>query len=212
TIQFKYSFASEEYPEYVDSPYNDVFAVFVTGPNPAGGNYLNRNFAKTPINQNVCVSSINQDDSRELYYSNNISGATSIIYDGITECMTANISVIPGQLYTITFAIADAADCYFDSGVFIASSDSEIHDLPNVPNTDIICFPNPVTSEVRWLAGTGVIIDEVVLYDERGRLIVNVQDPENTRSLDMTEFGHGVYMLRIRTRSQNFTFKLVKID
>jgi hypothetical protein len=211
-IQFRYSFASEEYPEYVDSPYNDVFAIFVSGQNPAGGNYLNRNFAKTPINQNVCVSSVNKSDSRELYYDNAMSGATSIIFDGLTEYLTASISVFAGQPYTITFVIADAADCYFDSGVFIAAFDSELRDLPNFPNTELICFPNPVTSEVRWLSAAGVVIDEVALYDERGRLIVNVQDVANTRSIDMTTFSTGIYMLRIRTRQKNFTFKVVKTD
>ena len=49
TLQFNYVFASEEYPQFVCSPYNDVFGFFITGPNPAGGSYNSNNLAVLPI-------------------------------------------------------------------------------------------------------------------------------------------------------------------
>lgn len=48
TISFNYIFASEEYPEYVCSEFNDVFGFFLSGPNPGGGNYTNFNVARVP--------------------------------------------------------------------------------------------------------------------------------------------------------------------
>lgn len=52
TISFNYIFASEEYPEYVCSDFNDVFGFFLTGPNPAGGNFTNFNVARVPTSLN----------------------------------------------------------------------------------------------------------------------------------------------------------------
>ncbi|NLA25508.1 MAG: hypothetical protein GX879_11140, partial [Bacteroidales bacterium] len=47
-LEFQYVFGSEEYPEFVNSDYNDVFAFFLSGPNPNGGNYNNTNVALIP--------------------------------------------------------------------------------------------------------------------------------------------------------------------
>ncbi|HQI71299.1 MAG TPA: choice-of-anchor L domain-containing protein, partial [Bacteroidales bacterium] len=60
SVKFKYVFGSEEYPHSICSQYNDVFAFFITGPNPAGGNYTNHNIALIPgTNLLVSVNSVN---------------------------------------------------------------------------------------------------------------------------------------------------------
>ena len=121
TVSFQYVFGSEEYPEFAGSFYNDAFAFFVTGPNPAGGNYNNQNIARLPItNQPVSINTVNHFTNAQ-YYINNAGGAT-IQYDGFTTVLTANLNVVPCQQYTITIAIADGGDCTYDSGVFLKSS------------------------------------------------------------------------------------------
>ena len=123
SISFNYVFASEEYEEYYCSNYNDVFAFFVSGPNPGGGSFVNENIAIVPSSGDVV--SINNvgpgicagiDNSGE--YNNNFGGAT-IEYDGFLNVFSASINLVPCQEYHIKLAIADAGDRILDSGVFI---------------------------------------------------------------------------------------------
>jgi len=49
TLNFRYVFGSEEYPDYVGSQFNDAFAFFVNGPQPNGlGQYVDYNIALIP--------------------------------------------------------------------------------------------------------------------------------------------------------------------
>ena len=60
TILFDFAFGSEEYPEYVNTGFNDVFAIYVSGPDPSGGNYVNKNLALIPNTSTVVsINSIN---------------------------------------------------------------------------------------------------------------------------------------------------------
>jgi len=58
-LEFNYIFASEEYPQYVCSNYNDIFAFFISGKNPEGGDYDHENIALVPgTNMAVAINSI----------------------------------------------------------------------------------------------------------------------------------------------------------
>jgi len=132
TIRFFYVFASEEYPEYVCSNFNDVFAFFLTGPKPGGGTYNKENIARIPnTNIPVAINSINPgvpgtfgtpDGCISLSYSylyNSNAGGTSHQFDGFTDVLEAFAPVVPCQTYHIKIAIADVKDGNFDSGVFL---------------------------------------------------------------------------------------------
>ncbi len=131
-ISVQYVFASEEYPEYVCSQFNDIFGFFVSGPNPGGGNYVSQNVALIPntslpvaintVNTGVVGAQGSSGGCTSLAYSNfyvNNSPGATIEYDGFTVPFVAEVAIIPGETYTFKFAIADAADQIFDSGVFI---------------------------------------------------------------------------------------------
>ncbi len=124
TITIEYVFASEEYPEWVGSVYNDVFGFFVSGPNPAGGNYSNVNIALVPgTNLPVTVNNINNGQQNNgpcvhcNYYVNNT--ANSIEYDGFTTVMKSKLVVVPCTTYHLKIAIGDVGDHSYDSGIFL---------------------------------------------------------------------------------------------
>lgn len=142
SIKFRYVFASEEYPEYVCSNVNDIFAFYISGPNPAGsGNYSNYNMARVPVTDDVIsintlnVGVVGANGSittnpcvltNSQYYVSN-TGGTTIQYDGFTTVLTAKAKVFPCQQYHLIIAIADCGaygspDNVYDSGVFLEAN------------------------------------------------------------------------------------------
>ncbi len=131
TLKFRYVFASEEYPEFVCSNFNDVFGFFISGPNPAGGSYTNLNIAQIPgtslpvaintVNPGVAGASSGGGSCTSLAYSSLYVNNTlnTVQYDGFTVPLTAIAPVTCGQTYHIKIAIADAGDGAWDSGVFL---------------------------------------------------------------------------------------------
>ncbi len=133
TISFRYVFASEEYPEYVCSQFNDVFGFFMSGPGIVG----TINLAQIPnANLPVSINSVNSgmpgsnanggtcSGSQESlafnqYYRNNNGSNNQPVFDGISTVFTATMPVQACQTYTIKLVIADVGDSAFDSGVFL---------------------------------------------------------------------------------------------
>ena len=119
-LNIKYKFASEEYPEYVNSGVNDAFGFFIDGPNPLGGNYTNFNLATVPGSGTpITIDNVNSS-SNSAYYQTN-SGST-IVYDGMTTVLTGSANVTPCAQYHLTLAITDGGDAIYDSGVFLQQS------------------------------------------------------------------------------------------
>ena len=126
TFYYRYVFASEEYDEYVCSPYNDVFAFYlidkVTGKKVNTALVPNK---KMPVS----INTINDGNpqSKEcpktnsyLYQRND--GNQGLIFDGFTKVLDIRYPVVPGKDYTMKIAIADASDCAWDSAVLIENS------------------------------------------------------------------------------------------
>ncbi len=127
-LLFNFAFGSEEYNEYVGAQFNDVFGIFVSGPNPSGGNYINYNCANIPgTTTPVSVNSINNGLGTGpcvncSYYIDNTNG-TTVAYDGFTSGLQGLVPVIIGQTYHFTIIIDDVADGIYDSSImFLANS------------------------------------------------------------------------------------------
>ncbi|MBK6985240.1 MAG: choice-of-anchor L domain-containing protein [Bacteroidetes bacterium] len=119
-LNIRYKFASDEYPEYVNSGFNDGFGFFISGPNPLGGNYTNFNLATVPGSSSpVTIDNINSGVNSIYYIAN---GGSTIAYDGMTTVLTGSANVTPCANYHLILAITDGGDALFDSGVFLQQS------------------------------------------------------------------------------------------
>ena len=129
SIRFRYVFASEEYPEFSCSPYNDVFGFFLNGPSPDGGApYQDFNIALVPgTNLPVAINNLHPANAvypncppyNVQYYNDNNQSNLQPTYDGLTHIFVAEARVIPCAVYHMTLAIADVFDALYDSAVFL---------------------------------------------------------------------------------------------
>ncbi len=138
TLRFNYVWASEEYPEYACSDFNDVFGFFISGPGISGPYENNgENIALIPgTTLPVTINNVNSGNvgsagnlnnctppngslAYSEFYNDNDNTGNQPVYDGYTTVLTAEAVVIPCETYTIKLVIADASDSAFDSGVFL---------------------------------------------------------------------------------------------
>ncbi len=159
SIAFDYVFGSEEYLEWVGSPFNDVFGFFITGPNPAGGNYNKHNLAVVPSSSDiVSINSINNTTNSSYYINNYPTGAVpgiddpNFTPDGFTTTMQVGMSVVPAATYTIKMVVADVSDPLWDSYVLLHNK--SFRSISNIPlAVDLVQFDGVYTSsgiELFW--------------------------------------------------------------
>ena len=142
-VTFRYVFASEEYCDYVNSAFNDVFGFFISGPG-INGPFTNgaENLAVLPGGTPVSINNVNHLSNPAFYVSNvsaddlaqlATAGCTGtptgtfptineVQYDGFTVVLTATANVIPCQTYHIKLAVSDVGDQVFDSAVFLEAN------------------------------------------------------------------------------------------
>ena len=139
-VSFDYIFASEEYPEFVNTDFNDVFGFFISGLG-INGPYTNNaiNMATLPDGSFVTINNVNNGASganEPGYIGNNPShpeffvpvynGDPCMEYDGRTVMLTAHAIVIPGQTYHMKLAIGNAGDNGYGSGVFLRAGSFDL--------------------------------------------------------------------------------------
>lgn len=162
SIEFRYVFGSEEYPEYVGSQFNDVFGFFISGPGFNG----QQNIARLPNGSIVAINSVNNGNNQPAqgvnpapatnpqYFEWNGNGNEppynlsnlKIQYDGFTKVLTAKAKIQCNSTYRLTLAVADVGDGLYDSGIFFEaksfkandpikisySVSSQLYDAPNI--------------------------------------------------------------------------------
>ncbi len=135
-ISFDYVFASEEYPEYVNSQFNDIFGFFVSGPGIDG----EKNIALLPDGSSVSINNVNHLTNSQWFKNNTTTlpvppvDTAHIEYDGFTIPLTAKVEVTPFQTYRLKIVIADAYDNTWDSAIFL--KENSFRSKPLVFNFD----------------------------------------------------------------------------
>ena len=140
-VTLNYCFASEEYPEFVCTGYNDIFAFLVTGPDPVTGATVTKNIAIVPHSVStahpngitVGINTVNNGHDNvpgdtsgaqgctsrfsQFYVTNNYN--TGVQYDGFTQKLSANATLVPCMQYHMHISICNVGDGTLDSGVFL---------------------------------------------------------------------------------------------
>lgn len=156
SLSFNFFFASDEYVEYVNSQFNDVFAFYIRGPGFQGLT----NLAVIPgTNTPITVNNVNPIKNKQYYIDNYCWGRDGryrkdreayldkellqiMEFDGMTTLLRARCKVRPGEKYTIRMAIADVADDRYDSAVFLeAKSFASVYLLEGEPISTTLPFP-----------------------------------------------------------------------
>lgn len=122
-VSVDYIFASEEYPEFVNAGFNDIFGFFVQATGVPS-----QNIALVPGTQiPVSIDNVNAQSNSSFYVDN--ANGTALQYDGYTVPLTAQFYADSGVVYTLTIAIGDVGDGIFDSGVFLKANASSTQSL-----------------------------------------------------------------------------------
>lgn len=151
TFVFRYVFASEEYCEYVNSEFNDIFAFFLTGPDPVTLVQTTKNVAIIPGSVSaahpngipVAINNVNHgyhgvsssgpgsNPSYSQYFIHNTSSAGTQ-FDGYTVALEAGGIIQACVNYHMKLSICDVSDELYDSGVFL-----EEHSFESVPDPSL---------------------------------------------------------------------------
>ncbi len=101
-FSFVFCFGTEEWKEYLNSKFNDVFTCVFDGQNVTYDNQGNL----------ICLNSV-------FFDVDNLDNHLNLEYDGFTAVLQTSQKISPGN-HTIKFAIGDASDAILDAGVFLS--------------------------------------------------------------------------------------------
>jgi hypothetical protein len=117
-LAFDFRFFSDEYPEYVDTNYNDAFIAQLD------------NWAVTadPTTQTVTApgnfagglgDTISVDANGPSAMADTVASGVGTTYDGATALLTARVPVAVGSVHSLFLTIFDQGDAIYDSAVFL---------------------------------------------------------------------------------------------
>lgn len=135
-IEFNFSFASEEYPEYVNKNVNDTFIFLLT--NLSTGKSKNLALLNNNPSTPISVDNINHINNQSFYISNPELDRNNLAkykddmsmlelsyylqYDGLTTILNVKTTVTANNKYRLKMVISDVGDQLYDSAIFIEAN------------------------------------------------------------------------------------------
>jgi hypothetical protein len=209
TITFSFIYGSEDYPEYVGSnaALQDHPGVFISGANPGGGNYTNRNFVLVPhTNLHVIPNNINSTFNSGYF----VESTGLVVFDGYTTLLEVNIPVIPYDTYHFIIGIADGGDAIFDSGVFLKSRSLTSHGntaIADAARADVFHFyPNPATDRIIFNTENN---GTLTIANQLGQFVDVIAIANNQTPIAIDQFQSGIYFLTFQAEKYHITKKLI---
>jgi hypothetical protein len=157
TVAFNYVFSSDEYNEFANSEFNDVFAFYVNGANCA---LVPGTSSPVSINTINGGNPLGTDPQHPEFYVNNDAddgGALNTEMDGLTTVLSCTATVNANQTNHMKLAIADGSDAELDSNVFIQAGSFVSPPPTTAPPTTTIppTTPSPSPAVVATPTFTG---------------------------------------------------------
>ncbi len=114
SMTLDFVFASDEYPEYTNSVFQDIVGVWVNGtlvPLGVGDGDTDPGNVNSTNNQNL--------------YNDNTGDQYNTEMDGFTVTLTLSMDVIAGATNTLKIGIADVSDASYDSSILIGGNSAQ---------------------------------------------------------------------------------------
>ncbi len=140
-ITFDFVFGTDEFPEYVNSLYNDIFCAFLDG-------------------ENICFDHNNNliNVNNDFFQIDNQSDPLNLEYDGFTPLLRTSDTLTEGN-HTLKFAICDMGDQILDAGVFLSNFKFEYTNQ----GTDPVSIIDDQVFEVMENSPGGTLVGNVVI-------------------------------------------------
>lgn len=120
TMTMQFVFASEEYPEWTGSQFQDFVGVWING----------TQVHITVGDGDIDPGNLNGTNTSNLF-QDNTGSAFNTEMDGITVTLTLTIPVNPGAVNSIKIGVADVADSAYDSTLIIAADSAQTTFIAN---------------------------------------------------------------------------------
>lgn len=226
-ISLDFIYASEDYPEYANSIFNDVMGIFLSGPGISGPFSNNaRNIAIVPsTSAPISTNNINNGTTNNgpcencNFYVNNGTGNTPIVnatiqFDGFTTEINTSATVQIGQTYHLKIAIANVADNLFDSAIFIRANSFKTSTLGNLSfeSTKMTISPNPARNNIQInLLDNADTIEEITLSSILGTQYNSSFESNGSKTfVDVSSLSKGLYFVAVKTkRNSKYIQKLL---